>query len=431
MRIKYFFYYFLISSLLIPTSNTQEKRLLKFKIESFLPSHNYNKSFLPSFKIHINAIENLKGKLLIKLKRINENNFRDVYIKKTKVIKGENVFQISENEFQFSNLSTEFYEIYSQFLTSDTKYTSDTLTFVINIDSLRYPRFKPPDFDSFWSNTFSKLDSIEPNYKIDTLCDKWTEQISIYKVSFSGLDSMTIKAWYCIPKGVNKVPAVLVLPSYGNGPITIPYNFCEQGYAALALQIHGKDVESDTYPVGDDPSAGLNLNNPEKYYLKHAVAHIKRAIDFLYSIPEIDTNRIGVAGTSQGGGLALLITGLDRRIKATAATIPTLICYTQALESGAYWRIKRAIKNGLVDEKTALHTLSYFDASNLTEKFNQPVMLSAHYKDRISPPNTIISFYNQLQINNKQLLTQPELGHQFPEHHWDITTEWLKVIFKM
>lgn len=431
MRINYLYPILIIIIFYYSTINSQTKSITHYKIESYLPTHNYSRNILPSFKISIEVKKNLKGKISIKLKKIIERNFKDIFKQNIKLTKGVNVIQISEQEYKFSKLNTEFYEICSEFITSSSKYVSDTLTFVMNIDSLKYPSTSLLDFDFFWSNTFSKLDSINPQYKLDTMYEKSTKEISVHKLTFYSLDSILVKAWYCLPNENDKLPALLILPSYGNNQINIPYNFCEQGFATIAIQIHGKDVENDDYPIGDDPSAGLYLNNPEKYYLRTAIAHIKRAIDFLYSRPEIDTNRIAAIGTSQGGGLALLITGLDKRIKATSATIPTLISYPQALESGAYWRVRREIKNGNIDERTALKTLSYFDANNLYKNFTNPILLSANYKDRISPPNTIISFYNKLEILNKHLFTQPELGHQYPEHHWDIVINWLKMIFIM
>lgn len=402
-----------------------------FKISSHLPTQIYSSNVQPSFKIILNSKSKIKGKLQIKLKKITEENFRKLFETKLKLNEGYNQYEFNSKVYDFKKIEPEFYEIYSQFITDNSNYYSDTLTFVINHDSLIYKPSKPANVESFWYSTFSKLDSISPNFAIDTISSKETENSKIYKLSFNGFDSMVIRSWYCIPKNIEKSPAVIILPSYGNTAIQLPNNFYENGFISLALQIHGKDVENDDYPAGDDPSAGLNLDNPEKYYLRNAVAHIKRALDFLYSQPEVDTTRIAAVGTSQGGGLALLISELDQRIKATSATIPTLISFNEALSSGAYWRVRKAIKNKIIDKRTALNTLFYFDAQNFSNNITNPILLSCHFKDRISPPNTIISFYNQLLTTNKHLIIQPELGHQFPEHHWDITIDWLKMIFKM
>lgn len=411
-------------------SYSQQKSLPTLKITSYLPTQIYSTKIPPAFKITFNK-KKLKGKLQIKLKSIMQENFINIYEKKIKLNEGYDQFEFDSRLFNFSKLEADFYDIYAKFITDGYTYYSDTLTFVFNYDLIRYKPSKPIDLEDFWLKTFSIADSLSPEYKLDTMFQKETENSKIYKVSFYGFDSMFIRSWFCVPKNIEKAPAVILLPSYGNGSIPIPHNFYENGFVTLAIQIHGKDVEADNYPAGDDPSAGLDLDNPDKYYLRKAIIHIKMALNFLHNRSEVDTNRIAAVGTSQGGGLALLLTGLDKRIKATSATIPTLISYPEAISSGAYWRIRKAIKNKAIDLNSALNTLSYFDAQNFSSKISNPILLSAHFKDRISPPNTIVSLYNQISTTNKHLILQPELGHQFPEHHWDITIDWLRMIFKM
>ncbi|MDP2207831.1 MAG: acetylxylan esterase [Bacteroidota bacterium] len=284
------------------------------------------------------------------------------------------------------------------------------------------------DFETFWLNTFSALDTIHPYFELTEHTDKQQDSIKVFKLMYRSFDAMCIKGWYCFPKSDDPLPVILILPSYGNTPIQIPYTLARLGFAVVAIQIHGLDVEVDNYPEGDDPSAGKNLDNPSEYYLRKAVASAKRAIDFFYTRSEVDTARIGVAGTSQGGGLALLLTGLDNRIKATVATIPTLCSFSEGIESGCCSRVRRSIINGLVNKTTALRTLSYFDANNFTERFTKPVLLSTHFKDRISAPNTVFALYNRIPSRTKQLIIHANLGHEFPVNHWDVPYSWLRVV---
>ena len=57
-----------------------------------------------------------------------------------------------------------------------------------------------------------------------------------------------------------------------------------------------------------------------------------RTIDFLLSRDEVDGERIGVSGSSQGGGLAISTAGLRPEIRAAAAGCPYLCGYMDSIE---------------------------------------------------------------------------------------------------
>jgi cephalosporin-C deacetylase len=255
------------------------------------------------------------------------------------------------------------------------------------------------------------------------------DSVKVFKLTYTSIDSIQVKAWFCLPRVAKPVPGILILPAYGNKPIPIPYKLTSMGFAVVAIQIHGLDVENDNYPTGEDLSASVNLDDPNKYYLRNAVAHAKRAIDFLFTRPEVDTSKIAVIGTSQGGGLALLISGLDKHIKLTEATIPSLCCFEKGIESGCCSRVTHVYKKYLIPKTIALSTLNYFDANNIVDNLIMPIYFSVHLKDRISPPNTVFAIYNRVKNSEKQIVVYPNLQHEFPANHWDLPYEWLKKYF--
>ena len=54
------------------------------------------------------------------------------------------------------------------------------------------------------------------------------------------------------------------------------------------------------------------------------VADWRRAISFLESRPEVDSDRIGLWGTSYAGGHAITLGGTDRRLKAVVSQVPLI-----------------------------------------------------------------------------------------------------------
>lgn len=420
--IKKIFLSFLLLGFFCLDVNAQPRRVLTLNIESVLPNNLFGKNHKPAFIVKIEAKRTIRGKLSVQIKNIRDKKFLKFSEETIKIKKGGNTLSINPT-FKWKS---GFYEIFARFASGDYDHFSDTLTFAYQADSIFYPTTKTNEYDLFWENTFCILDTIPDKYILIDLPDKSNDSVQVNKLIYIGYQNTFIKAWYCIPKKEGTHPAVLIFPSYGNTSIKIPYRLAKMGFAVVAIQIHGLDVEFDNYPSGDDPSANQDLDDPNNYYLRKAIIHAKKAIDFLYSRSEVDTTRVGTIGTSQGGGLALLLCGLDNRIKFCAALAPTLCCFIEGYESGCCSRLRKAIYNGIVTKETALNTLSYFDVNNLSHKLNNPIFLSANFKDRISTPNTVFALYNSLKIKNKQMAIYPDLGHVFPQNHWDLSYEWLK-----
>ena len=58
-----------------------------------------------------------------------------------------------------------------------------------------------------------------------------------------------------------------------------------------------------------------------------------RGVDFLLSRAEVDSARIGVTGSSQGGGLTITTAAMRREVRAAAAGAPTI---ATALPAGSF-----------------------------------------------------------------------------------------------
>jgi ABC-2 type transport system ATP-binding protein len=104
-------------------------------------------------------------------------------------------------------------------------------------------------------------------------------------------------------------PAVLLAQGFGgdkSGLAGTARTLAEHGYVALAYTARG---------FGD--SGGLIHFDAPDYEVHDA----KLLVDYLSTLPQVDKSKIAVAGSSYGGGLALLLAGYDSRIKAVAADI--------------------------------------------------------------------------------------------------------------
>jgi dienelactone hydrolase len=152
----------------------------------------------------------------------------------------------------------------------------------------------------------------------------------VEKLSFQSLPGLYVTANLYVPKNLNK-PAPAILYVCGHGPVIkngvsygnkVAYQhhgawFAQNGYVCLILdtlqlgEIQG--VHHGTY------REGMWWWNSRGYTPAGVEAwNGIRALDYLCTRPEVDTNRFGITGRSGGGAYSWTIAALDDRIKVTA-----------------------------------------------------------------------------------------------------------------
>lgn len=140
-----------------------------------------------------------------------------------------------------------------------------------------------------------------------------------------------------VPKGAkkdDKLPVIVCCNGWGgtkqNTTARVAVRFAQQGYAALAFDYRGWG-ESDSKLVLKEkmPKPDANGEVTVKAQAIREVVDpfdealdIRHVIDYLMAEPGIDTGRIGLWGTSDGGGLVTWTAAHDRRIKCVVAQVP-------------------------------------------------------------------------------------------------------------
>ncbi|MCX7887108.1 MAG: alpha/beta fold hydrolase [Verrucomicrobiae bacterium] len=140
-----------------------------------------------------------------------------------------------------------------------------------------------------------------------------------------------------LPKGLKpteKLPAVLFCAGTGgtkNGlPTRLAPRFVRAGFAFLAFDYRGwgeSDSRLMTLEKQPKPDAKGEVTvraRAIRWQLDFAdqVTDIRAAISFLSGEPSVDPQRIGILGTSYGGGLVTWVAGNDPRVRCVAAQVP-------------------------------------------------------------------------------------------------------------
>jgi len=185
------------------------------------------------------------------------------------------------------------------------------------------------------------------------------------------------------------------------------------------MQVFPRDQgESGGSPKGgpkDGPWYLLRgIQNPSGYYYQGAFIDFIKAVDYLVSRSDVNPERIGFMGTSQAGGIALSVAGLDTRIKAVVAHLP-FFCDM---------RHNPAFKDSELLEPSHLATFDYFDPVNLAPRSNASVLMSSGGRDTTCPPETIMAVFNLLP-GIKALVHYPDLSHTTSINFYNMAWEWM------
>jgi cephalosporin-C deacetylase len=271
-------------------------------------------------------------------------------------------------------------------------------TQVVSFDPLSIKPFdtEPSDFDAFWDTQKTKL-AIIPQNPILTSLNTLPNGSKLYMLQLDQIDNRKVYGYLCIPAGTGKFPAVLSLPPFGTAPHQVDNvtttDISEQSKAiSLTLSVHNAP------PNVIDPNAYFpdDLNNPETVYNRYMVLASLRAIDYLHTRPDFNGS-LGVCGISQGGGLAIMVGGLDKRVAALMTSNPAS-CEHQAWRFGqasgfpSYLKRAYALK---MDSTIAIKSAKYHDAIYFLKRFKGNLRLLAGYKDDVTPAVTGIAAYNQ------------------------------------
>jgi len=303
-------------------------------------------------------------------------------------------------------------------------------SFGYDVQRLPVSVYRPDDFDRFWKATLDSLAAVDlsPTVQKDTRLSD--ETVGVFRVGFTSLHGVRVHGWYTVPLWKQAPHAALALyPGYSTGRISPAKGLSREGYATLAIQARGYGVDRESYPEDNRTYMTIGLGSPETYVYREIICHCLRAVDFLAARSEVDPERIGAIGGSQGGGLALLVAGLDRRIKLAAANVPFLTDFPRSLTmtGNPYRELVRYIESRPESRERVIRTVSYFDTLNLAGKITVPVIVSIGLFDRTCPAPSIYGMYLKLASSDKRVEIYPYLDHpEVNKEFGPVRSDWIK-----
>ena len=278
---------------------------------------------------------------------------------------------------------------------------------------------KPDDIDQFWEEVLAETAKIplDPEVVFDPL--RSSDEIDVYEVFYTSLDRVRIAGWYAVPKQRDGLlPGLLQVPGYNMEP-PVPKVWARKGYAAFSAAPRGKLRSNRQFNPGYPGLLTYGIVDRNTYSYRGFYMDACRAVEFLLARDEVDSDRIGVTGHSQGGGLTVSTAALRSEIKAAAAGAPYLCGYMDAIEltdAYPYQEIADYLRMNPDSRQQAEDTLSYFDGINLAHRITCPVIVSVGLQDSTCPPETGYAMFNAIASADKRMYAYDGHGHDANNH---------------
>ena len=299
-------------------------------------------------------------------------------------------------------------------------------------EKLRPMTDMPEDFAAFWERAKAENAKIPMDPRVER-AEQWcTDKVDVYYVRLQSFRKDNyVYGYVSVPKSKGPHPAVLYVPGAGVAKTKPSTYMAEKGVITMTLGIHGipLDMPDENYDILKNGALYnyqfVNLDNRDQYYYKRVFMGCIRAIDYLFTRPEFDGERLMVSGGSQGGGLSIVTTALDPRVKYFVCFYPALCDHMGYLydraggwphmfdRTRAYFRTAERILNS-----------RYYDAANFARLIRVPGFFSWGYNDLSCPITSMYSAYNVVTAP-KELVLELRNGHRRSERQNRLADAWM------
>ena len=135
--------------------------------------------------------------------------------------------------------------------------------------------------------------------------------IKVHDISFASPRGGRVQGYLTVPPGDGKYPAVIFLHGSGGSRL----NFVPESSWLAGRRVVGMTLDSPFVRPSPKLEGLAGLRN-ERDLSEQAVVDVRRAIDVLQSLKQVDGDRIGILGFSAGAKTAAIAAGVDPRVKA-------------------------------------------------------------------------------------------------------------------
>jgi cephalosporin-C deacetylase len=286
---------------------------------------------------------------------------------------------------------------------------------------------RPTDFEAYWNQGLAELASHDPAVELVPNPTLDHPAAACFDLWFTGVGGARIYAKYVRPRvSTGAGPAVLRFHGYSHysGDWMEAVGYASAGIALAAMDCRGQGGRSED--VGGVQGStlrgaivrGLDDPDPTKLLFRSVFLDAALLARIVMSMEEVDANRVGTLGGSQGGGLALACAALVPEIKRISAVFPFLCDYLRVWEmdlaKAAYEELRLFLRKSDPRHERVVEIftkLGYIDVQHLAPRVRGEVQMFTGLMDQVCPPSSQFAAYNKLK-GTKSMLVYPDFEHE-------------------
>jgi cephalosporin-C deacetylase len=284
---------------------------------------------------------------------------------------------------------------------------------------------RPDDFDAYWDDALAEMQAVDPQVELRPAAFE-TPFAECFDLYFTGVGGSRVHAKYLRPTAVAEPrPAVLQFHGYSGdcGDWFEKLAYVAQGLCVAAMDCRGQGgISEDLGGVRGNTFKGQIIrgldDDPRKFLFRQIFLDAAQLGRIVASFEEVDGERLGSAGASQGGGLALACAALLPEVKRVVPVFPFLCdckrVWEMDLAEGPYEELRTYFRKYdplHVREEEIFTKLGYIDVQHLAPRIQGKVLMACGLMDKICPPSTQFAAYNKI-TSEKEMIIYPDFAHE-------------------
>src|SRR5512133_2189128 len=247
-------------------------------------------------------------------------------------------------------------------------------------------------FEEYWGRALAEMNAQDS--QVDLIPAEFqAPNAECFHLYFTGVGGARVHAKLLRPKNASAPhPAVVMFHGYtgDSGDWAGKLGYVGQGFTVAALDCRGQGgLSEDTGGVKGNTQHGHIIRGledalkgyPEKLLFRQIFLDTAQMAKIVMEMPDVDPNRVGATGGSQGGALTVACAALEPRIKRAAPVFPFLSDYKRVWEmdqaKDAYAELTEYFRHfdpQHVREESVFEKLGYIDIQHLAHGIKADIL---------------------------------------------------------